>query len=124
MTFDRRNMIALVLGAGTLIAASSWVHHGIESTENGEIELTGQVTQAQLETHDERLVLLADGTAWTVDIGPLIDARSAGLTPEMLAPGNELTVLGERDGDVGTLELRASAVIFGSTRHDLGSRSL
>jgi hypothetical protein len=124
MTFDRRNMIALVLGAGTLIAAASWVHHGIEDAEYGEIELTGQVTQAQLEPHDERLVLLADGTVWTVDIGPLIEARSAGLTPEMLAPGNELTVLGQRDGDAGTLELRASAVIFGSTRHDLGPRSL
>ena len=41
MTFDRRNMIALVLGAGTLIAAASWVHHGIEGAEYGEIELTG-----------------------------------------------------------------------------------
>ena len=105
----RRAALALLAAALALPAAA---HHGWRWTDGGRFELTGIVTEARLGNPHGILTVDAEGEVWTVEVGQPWRNERAGLTDDMLAPGVELTVIGERSADPDDLTVKAEAVII------------
>lgn len=109
----------LALAISLLSALPAIAHHGWRWTDGGEFELSGTVREAELGNPHGVLTVEADGEIWTVEVGqPWRNAR-AGLTDEMMAPGTDLVILGERSADQEERVVKAEAVIVGSRQHIL-----
>lgn len=109
MPIARRTLLAAAVAAAALPA---FAHHGWRWTDSGAFELTGLVTAARLGNPHGVLTIDADGEIWTAEVGqPWRNAR-AGLSDDMLAPGTELTILGERAADPARLVVKAEAVVI------------
>ena len=103
----------------TLPALPALAHHGWRWTDSGDFELTGIVTAADLGNPHGELTIDADGEIWTAEVGQPWRNERAGLTPELMAPGTELTVLGERHADPAILVVKAEAVIIAGETYPL-----
>jgi hypothetical protein len=102
----------ILTGALALVATAAAAHHGWRWTDGGQFELTGLVTEARLGNPHGLLTIDAEGEVWTAEVGqPWRNAR-AGLTDAMLAPGAELTILGERSADEAEKRIKAEAVVI------------
>lgn len=108
-----------VFAALLLAAATAAAHHGWAWTEDGNFELTGKVTQAQLGNPHGLLKMDVAGEAWTVEVGQPWRNERAGLTDKMMAPGAELTVSGQRSADAKDRRLKAERVIVNGKTHNL-----
>ena len=61
----------------------------------------------------------AEDELWTAEIGqPGRNAR-AGLSDDLLAPGVEITLLGERSADPTELRMKAERVVLGGVLYNL-----
>lgn len=117
MPLARRTLLALATSC--LAAAPALAHHGWGWTDSGEFELTGVVTHADLGNPHGILTVEVDGELWIAEVGqPWRNAR-AGLTDEMLSPGTELTLIGERSADPSELVMKAEAVRIGGQTYEL-----
>lgn len=116
MNLLRRLMLpALLLGTVTALHA----HHGWAWTDDGQFELSGRVTQAQLGNPHGVLKMNVNGRVWTVEVGQPWRNERAGLSDAMLGPGAELTIIGKRAVDPAEYRVKAERVRIGSTVHDL-----
>ena len=109
----------LLAGLGALAAAPALAHHGWRWTDGGDFELTGIVVGAELGNPHGILTIDADGEMWTAEVGQPWRNERAGLTPEMMAPGKELTLLGERSADPEERVMKAEVVVVDGQRHVL-----
>lgn len=105
-----RLALATILALATALPALA--HHGWRWTEGGEFELTGSVTDAQLGNPHGVLTLQVEDETWTVEVGQPWRNENAGLTDEMLAPGSELVIIGERSSDPAEQRMKAEAVVI------------
>jgi hypothetical protein len=112
----RRTILA---GLVTLAATSALAHHGWRWTDGGDFELTGVVVEARLGNPHGVLTIDADGEMWIAEVGQPWRNQRAGLSDAMMAPGKELTILGERSGDPNELRMKAEVVIVDGVRHVL-----
>ena len=106
---------------GTLaaLATPALAHHGWRWTDNGEFELTGVITATRLGNPHGLLTIDADGETWTAEVGQPWRNERAGLTDAMLAPGVEVTILGERHADPAQRVVKAEVVVIDGERHVL-----
>ena len=113
----------LLTGLGALLlmtlAGTASAHHGWRWAEDGNFELTGVITEAQLGNPHGLLTLEAEGEVWTVEVGQPWRNERAGLTDDMLVPGVELTASGARHADQAEKVLKAERVIIDGTTYDL-----
>ena len=116
MRITRRLALAAM---GALLAGPALSHHGWRWTDGGQFELTGVVTEARLGNPHGVLTIDADGEAWTAEVGQPWRNERAGLSDAMMAPGAELTILGERSADPGERLVKAEAVVIDDTTHIL-----
>ncbi|SFP26945.1 DUF6152 family protein [Tranquillimonas alkanivorans] len=116
MPLTRRLVLAAALGA---IALPSAAHHGWRWTDGGQFELTGIITHADLGNPHGVLTVDANGELWMAQVGQPWRNQQAGLTDEMLSPGTEITVLGERSADPEQLIVKAEAVVIGGQKYVL-----
>lgn len=119
---QRRTLILAGLAAAALPGLAprrALAHHGWRWTDNGEFELTGIVTAADLGNPHGVLTIDADGETWEAEVGQPWRSDRAGLTDEMMAPGAELTLQGHRDADPEARRMKAERVIIDGTLHDL-----
>ena len=100
----------LLAAAAALVATSALAHHGWRWTDGGQFELTGIVRDADLGNPHGILTVDAGGEMWTAEVGQPWRNERAGLTDEMLSPGTELTILGERSADPEQRLVKAEAV--------------
>lgn len=116
MQTSRRSLIAMA----TCFAASPLLaHHGWRWTDSGEFALTGIITAAELGNPHGILTIDADGEIWTAEVGQPWRNESAGLTDDMLAPGTEVTVIGERAANPDEKLMKAEVVEIAGTRYVL-----
>lgn len=116
MSLTRRAFAALGL---SVIALPAFAHHGWRWTDSGEFELTGRVTEARLGNPHGILTMDVNGEVWTAEVGQPWRNERAGLTDAMMAPGAELTILGERAADPADLRVKAEVVVIDGTRYVL-----
>jgi hypothetical protein len=116
MRLSRRLVLAAALAG---LALPAFAHHGWRWTEGGQFELTGIVTEADLGNPHGVLTIDAGGEIWTAEVGQPWRNERAGLTDVMLAPGAELTLIGERSADPGERRMKAEAVVIGNRMHIL-----
>jgi hypothetical protein len=109
----------LMSGVLALLAAPALAHHGWRWTDGGQFELTGIVRAADLGNPHGVLTIDADGEMWTAEVGQPWRNERAGLDAEMMAPGRELTILGERAADPADLRMKAEVVVVDGVRHVL-----
>lgn len=113
----------LLIGMGALLlatlAGTASAHHGWRWAEDGNFELTGVITEAQLGNPHGILTLDADGESWTVEVGQPWRNERAGLSDDMLVPGVELTASGARHTDQDQKVVKAERVIIDGTTYDL-----
>src|SRR6056297_66522 len=112
----RRAFIALTAG---FLAAPAMAHHGWRWTDSGEFELTGIITEADLGNPHGVLTIDAEGEIWTAEVGQPWRNERAGLTDDMMAPGTEITIQGERSADPDERLVKAEAVVIDGTRYIL-----
>lgn len=114
--FTRRSFLAALLA---IPAVPALAHHGWRWTDDGDFELTGIIAQAQLGNPHGVLTINADGEIWTAEVGQPWRNAQAGLTDDMMAVGQEITIRGQRSADPEQLLVKAERVIVNGTLHDL-----
>jgi hypothetical protein len=102
-----------------LAALPARAHHGWRWTADGNFELTGTITAANLGNPHGVLTVQANAEVWTVEVGQPWRNERAGLTDAMLAPGGEVTVIGHRHADPAVLVVKAERVVIGGVEHNL-----
>ncbi len=114
-------MFALVMGlAGAVLTASpTSAHHGWRWAEDGNFEITGNVVLARLGNPHGLVRIDVNGEHWTIEVGQPWRNERAGLTDDMLRPGNEITVSGHRSKDPDERLVKAERVIIDGKTYDL-----
>lgn len=116
---DRARCLLLAFLASFLVAQSALAHHGWVWATDEEFEITGTITSVRLGNPHGELVIDADGEEWLVEVGqPWRNAR-AGLTDEMLRPGQVITVHGHRSAKAGERLIKAERVVLDGNDHNL-----
>lgn len=102
---------ALTLAAAILaLPFAAHAHHGWSWTDDGNFELTGIIETVQLGNPHGVLTIAADDEIWTAEIGQPWRNAEAGLSDDMLTPGTEITLIGQRSADPGELLMKAERV--------------
>lgn len=112
----RRTLLATI---AALAGAPALAHHGWRWTDSGDFELRGRITEARLGNPHGVLTVQANDEVWTVEVGQPWRNERAGLTDDMMAPGTEITVLGQRAADPERLVVKAEAVTIGGQTYVL-----
>lgn len=111
----RRILTAALLAFATPALA----HHGWRWTDDGEFELSGIVTAAELGNPHGLLTVDAAGEIWTVEVGQPWRNEQAGLTDAMLEPGVEIVARGHRSANPEERVMKAERLILDGVTHDL-----
>lgn len=108
MDISRRMLLGM--SGAVVLTGPALAHHGWRWTDSGDFELTGLITEARLGNPHGELTIDAEGEIWTAEVGQPWRNENAGLTDDMLSPGTEVTVLGERHADPDRRLMKAEAV--------------
>jgi hypothetical protein len=102
-----------------LLPRAARAHHGWSWTDSGEFRLSGIVSEVRLGNPHGILMVQAGDELWTAEIGqPGRNAR-AGLADDLLRPGIEITLIGERSADPAELRMKAERVLLAGVLYDL-----
>ncbi|WP_374449995.1 DUF6152 family protein [Stella sp.] len=97
--------------AALLVAAPLAAHHGWGNYDAGQtLELNGTVREVSYDNPHGTMRLEVPGKTWFVILAPPSRMRARGLTPEMVAVGKTVTVVGYPHRTDGG-ELRAERVV-------------
>jgi hypothetical protein len=109
----------ILTGLLALTALPALAHHGWRWTDDGEFELSGRITAAELGNPHGLLTVQANAEIWTVEVGQPWRNERAGVTDAMLAPGTEITVRGHRSADPAQLVVKAERLVIAGQTYDL-----
>lgn len=115
---NRRTALA-AFAALSLTAAAAAAHHGWTWTTGGNIELEGVIESAELGLPHGVLKVNADGEIWTVEVGQPFRNERAGLKDGDLAPGVEITAIGEPSADIEDKLMKAERLVIGGREYAL-----
>lgn len=94
-----------------LVPAAALAHHGWSSyDEDQSTRLTGPFTEVTWGNPHGTAEMNWRGRRWDVVLAPVSRMEARGLTEEMIAPGNRITIVGYPRRD-GTAEMRIERVI-------------
>jgi hypothetical protein len=116
VTLSRRTLLAAL---PAMMALPALAHHGWRWTDDGEFELTGLITAAELGNPHGLLTVTVNAEVWTVEVGQPWRNEQAGVSDAMLAPGTEITVRGHRSADPAELVVKAERLVIGGQTYDL-----
>ncbi len=112
-----RKLVIAALIAVTPVAA--FAHHGWSSYDaNRVINHTATLTDVSWANPHGSANVLFNGQQWHVVLAPVARMEARGLTQEMLAPGQQVTLVGYPRRD-GTREMRIERVIAGGRTVEL-----
>jgi len=114
----RRSFFAALAVVASL-ALPAQAHHGWAWTTSGNIKLTGLIETAELGNPHGILTVRAEDEIWTVEAGQPWRHDRAGLDERLLAPGTEITVIGEPAADVSRKVVKAEQIIIGDETYVL-----
>ena len=102
-----------------MFSLSAMAHHGWRWTDDGKFELVAVIEKATLGNPHGVLILNADGERWTAEVGQPWRNERVGLTADMMAVGNEITIVGKRSADPAEKRVKAERVVFQGKNYDL-----
>jgi len=115
--------ILVGLGAFGLLLAASQVmaHHGWSGQEGTRFQLTGKLhssvdlsgPHATLQLEDE------SGRIWHITMSPPRRASRSGLTEETIPVGAEISILGNRNSNPQSFEVKTVRVIYDGKNYDV-----
>lgn len=111
-------LLATGLAAGLGVRPAG-AHHGWRWTADGNFELTGLIRTVRLGNPHGLLTVDADGEIWTVEVGQPWRNERAGLTDDMLTPGTEIKVIGQRAADEADKRVKAERVTIKGQLYNL-----
>lgn len=114
-----RTLLAAAVLAVVLPVAVAQAHHGWRWTEGVNTEMTGTVVATRLGNPHGEVTLEVNGERWTVEVGQPWRNERAGLTPEKLAEGAVITVIGEKSADPAEKVVKAERIVIDGTDHVL-----
>ena len=116
-----------VIKALMYCSLSSWMltgnvqaHHGW-SWYNGseESSLTGTVLRTDFRNPHDRIILQVGDQEWEILFGPPARNRRAGLGPDSVQVGDEVTIYGHRHTEPGRLEMKTERIKVGDAMFNL-----
>ena len=117
----RRHVLTLLAASCAILVLPRGVraHHGWSWTDEGDFQLTGLIETVRLGNPHGVLTIDAEGEVWTAEIGQPWRNAEAGLTDDMLTPGAEITLIGQRSADPSELLMKAERIRMSGTLYDL-----
>ncbi|MFC6668740.1 DUF6152 family protein [Marinobacterium aestuariivivens] len=113
----RGSCLALVLGA--LLSQAVWAHHGWAWATDDEFELSGVIIDVRLGNPHGELTLEVGAEHWIVEVGQPWRNTRAGLTEELLRPGQAITAHGHRSAREGEKRMKAERLVIDGNNHVL-----
>jgi hypothetical protein len=113
--------IVLVLAAATAVSATAGLaHHGWSWAEDEQMQLDGTIESISMSPpHPVIMVRDAEGTVWQVDLGNPNQTERSGFTAETAAPGDPISVIGNRDLDSDEMHMKAVRIVLDGQNYDL-----
>jgi Family of unknown function (DUF6152) len=111
-------MAMLTLGSLSL-AGSALAHHGWSWTTGDNIELVGIIKEVSLGMPHGTLKVDAEGEIWTVEVGQPWRNERAGVAPDDLAEGVEITIVGEPSANIEDRLMKAERIYLDGNEHAL-----
>mgnify|MGYP003119116439 FL=1 len=97
----------------------AYAHHGWRWTADGNVEVIGIIKSATLGNPHGVLILDVEGEEWTAEVGqPWRNAR-AGLSDDLMAPGTEITIIGQRSADPKEKRVKAERIKISNKLYEL-----
>lgn len=109
----------LALGAGAVLPALAFGHHGWSWYGEDDFSLTATVVEKDFGNPHDRLVLEADGERWNVLLSPPSRSRRAGFDESAVAVGDTVTAYGHRHREADTLEMKTERIRVGDETYAL-----
>lgn len=95
-------------------------HHGWSWADSEQTELEGTIeTISMSPPHPSLEVRDADGTLWQVDLGNPNQTQRSGFTGDTAAPGDAITILGNRNSDASRAHIKAVRITIDGTNYDM-----
>lgn len=117
--FKRNYWFFFLISLIVLVASNALAHHGWRWTTGNNIELTGTIVEAKLGNPHGILSVQVNDENWTIEVGQPWRNEQAGLKSGDLAPGVEITAVGEPSNDPEQQVLKAERLRIGDTLYDL-----
>jgi len=117
--------IFIALGSGvfalTLVTLDASAHHGWSGQSQERFELSGTVHRgvslagphATMQIEDE------NGQVWDVTLAPPPRTRRAGLDEEIIPVGAQVSIVGNRNSDMGRYEVKTMRVTHDGKNYDV-----
>ena len=119
MTRNRFFIRTLVLGFAAALATVAFAHHGWNDYDASKtLDLPGTVRASTFENPHGTLRLEVGEKTWNVVLAPPQRMRDRGLTPEMIAVGAKVKVVGYAHREKAD-EMRAERIIVGDKTVEL-----
>jgi hypothetical protein len=113
----RRIVCAVVV---TAIAVPAVSHHGWAGQGDEQFQLSGTVEQpVSLAGPHATMKVRAEGQVWDITLAPPPRTQSAGLTPDALKKGDQVTVSGHRAKDAKRFEIKTERVTAGGKTYNV-----
>ena len=105
--------IATMAAALMLGSVPTTAHHGWAGNSDEEFELTGTVEQAvSLAGPHATMKVRAGGQVWDITLAPPARTEQAGLKPDSIPVGAQVTIHGHRNRDAKRFEIKTERVIW------------
>jgi hypothetical protein len=113
----RPHVLAALVAIALPVAA--FAHHGWSSYDTDkEVRLVGPFTDVSWTNPHATATMNWQGKEWDVILAPISRMEARGLTPDMIAPGQRVRIVGYPRKD-GTAEMRLERVIVGEKTVEL-----
>jgi hypothetical protein len=120
----RQRSISAALAAATSLAAMAatptLAHHGWAGQGDEQFELSGTVEEpVSLSGPHASMKVRAQGQVWDITLAPPPRTEAAGLKPETLKKGANVTVSGHRSKDAKRYEIKTERVTVDGKTYDV-----
>ena len=94
-------------------------HHGWGWATDEEFSITGEITAVGLGNPHGEVTLKVGNDHWIVEVGQPWRNERAGLTEELLRPGQTMTVHGHRSANLKELLIKAERIVIDGRDYNL-----
>lgn len=103
-----------------LMGSPALAHHGWSWAEGDQMQLDGTIeTISMAPPHPTLHVRDAEGTVWQVDLGNPNQTARSGFAEDSAAPGDAITVIGNRNLDPARDHMKAVRIIIDGQNYDI-----